>query len=236
MAAAQKPKAKSAASKTTKQQQSNATQHTIDIAEIRDDIVILRDGTLRGVILVSSINFALKSEDEQKAIIQSYMQFLNTFESPIQIVIQSRKLNIDEYLGKLDRLAKEQTNDLLRIQTAEYRQFIMELIDLSAIMSKRFYVVVPYSPISEGKKMGFIARIKEAFAPTEIIRVSQEKFVKYRTELQQRMDHVISGLEGMSLKAVPLDTQSLIEIYYNSYNPDTFENQKIVDIEKINLE
>jgi len=206
---------------------SNATQRYLAIAEIRDNLVTLRDGTMRGVILVSSINFALKSEDEQKGIIQAYMQFLNTFEFPTQIVIQSRKLNIDDYLTKLDQLAKEQTNDLLKIQTTEYRQFVLELIEMSAIMSKRFYVVVPYSPIGEKiAKKSFLDRVREIFSPTDIIRISQDKFI----------DYTISGLEGMSLKAIQLDTQSLIELYYNSYNPDTYENQKIVEVGKIDLE
>lgn len=204
--------------------------------EIKDDVVVVKDGTLRAVVLVSSINFALKSEDEQNAIIQAYTQFLNSFEFPVQIVIQSRKLDIDEYLNRLEKTEKEQTNELLKMQTREYRQFVGELIELADIMSKRFYVVVPYNPVTRKKSSGFVDQLKEALAPTQVIQLKREQFEKYRIEVAKRVDFIVSGLSAMGLKAVNLDTQSLIELYYNTYNPDTYDQQPLVPVEKLRLE
>ena len=133
-----------------------STQQYLDIAEIKDNTVIMRDGTLRAVLAVSSINFALKSEDEQNAVISSYVGFLNNINSMIQIVIQSRELNIANYLEYLHQREKEQTNKLLKIQTTEYIEYIKELISIGKIMNKRFYVVIPYSPISDQRK-GFFS-------------------------------------------------------------------------------
>lgn len=212
------------------------TQKYLPIAEIRDDTVVLKDGTVRAVILVSSINFALKSEDEQNAIIQAYTQFLNSFEFPVQIVIQSRKLDIDEYLERLEKVAKEQTNELLKMQTREYHQFISELIELADIMSKRFYVVIPYNPLYQKKAKKFSDQVRELFAPSKVIQLKRSRLEKYRTELTKRVDFLISGLSGMGLKAVALDTQSLIELYYNTYNPETYDQQPLVPVEKLKLE
>ncbi|MDD5040016.1 MAG: hypothetical protein PHY34_02595 [Patescibacteria group bacterium] len=212
-----------------------STQQYLPILEIRDDTVILKDGTLRGIILVSSINFALKSEDEQNAVIQGYIQFLNTLDFPLQIVIQSRKLNIDDYLDRLKAIEKEQTNELLKVQTREYRQYVAELVSLADIMSKRFYIIVPYTGGSIRSK-GFLARLKEAASPTTVISIKQKKFEKNRIELAKRLEYIIDGLSSIGLKAAVLDTQGLIELYYNTYNPDTYDQQRLDDINKLNLE
>lgn len=207
----------------------------MNILEVKDNTVILKDGTLRAVILVSSINFALKSEDEQNAVMQGYVQFLNSIEFPLQILIQSRKLNIDDYLERLKAVEKEQTNELLKIQTREYRQYIQELVSLADIMSKRFYIVVPFSG-GTIKSKGFFTRFKEVLTPTNIITIKQKKFEKNRIELAKRMEYIIDGLSSIGLKAVQLDTQSLIELYYNTYNPDTYDQQPLVDVSKLNVE
>lgn len=212
-----------------------STQKFLDILEIRDDTVLLKDGTLRAVLIVSSINFALKSDDEQVAVIQSYTQFLNALDFPVQIVIQSRKLNIDNYLEKLKRLEKTQTNELLRTQTADYRQYVSELVEIADIMTKRFYVVVPYSPHSDRPKKFFL-RLAEAFSPSTVIHLKQKQFEKFRLELFKRVETVVDGLASAGLKAAVLDTQSLIELYYNTYNPETYANEKLSDIRKIQLE
>ena len=211
-----------------------AVQQHIQIQEIKDDIVVLKDGTLRSVILVSSINFALKSEEEQTAVIQAYTQMLNAFEFPLQIVIQSRKLNIELYLEKLNELGKQQTNELLKMQTIDYRQYISELVDIADIMSKRFYLVVPYSPFSS-KPKGFFTRFREALSPTTIIRIKQKKFERYHTEVVKRTNYVIDNLSGMGLKAIQLDTQSLIELYYNTYNPLISSQQKLEDVQRLEV-
>ncbi len=218
-----------------KRKEAYSTQRYLDILEIKDDCVVLKDGTLRGVMLVSSINFALKSEEEQNAVISGYMQFLNSLDFPIQIVVQSRKLNIDEYIERLKDIEKRQTNDLLRIQTQEYRQYIGELVELSDIMSKKFYVVIPFAPGKGGTKK-FFSVFREALSPTSVIHLKQKKFEKYRDELGKRVGYVLSGLSSTGLNAVQLDTQGLIELYYDTYNPEIAPQQKFVEANKLNLE
>ena len=208
---------------------SPSTQQYLDIAEIKEDTVIMRDGTLRAVILISSINFALKSEDEQNAIIAAYVSFLNNIDFPLQIVIQSRELNIDNYLEDLKKRSKEQTNELLKMQTNEYVLFVTELVSMSKIMNKRFYITIPYNPLSD-KQKGFMSRALDVFKPATIIRMKEERFLRRRVELTRRVDNIIGGLGSMGLNAVQLDTQSLIELYYNTYNPVTSANQELVDV------
>jgi hypothetical protein len=212
-----------------------STQQYLDINEIKDDSVILKDGTMRAVLLVSSINFSLKSEEEQDAIIAAYINFLNFLDYPIQILIQSRQLDIDGYLEKLKKLEKEQTNDLLRMQTVEYRQYISELVKMADIMTKRFYIVVPYDPVSDKQKSWF-KRFMDVFTVATQIRLNQEQFLKRRRELFQRVEHVLTQLNSMGLKAVLLDTQSLIELYYNTYNPDVYNKEKMADINKLRVD
>ncbi len=212
-----------------------STQKYLDIAEIKEDVVVLKDGTLRSVVLVSSINFALKSDDEQEAIIQAYMSFLNSFEHPLQIVMQSRKLNIEGYLESLKKLEKEQTNELLRMQTAEYRHFIKELVEMGDIMNKKFYVVVPYDPLSDRQKSSF-SRILSLFQPASILTLSKSRFKKRKNDLVQRTEHIINGLNSVGLSGVVLDTQALIELFYNSYNPDMADKQKLADVGKLRID
>jgi hypothetical protein len=212
-----------------------STLHYLDIAGIRQDTVIMKDGSLRAVILVSSINFALKNEDEQSSIVSAYVSFLNNINFPLQIVIQSRELNIENYLNNLGQKEKEQTNELLKMQIKEYIGYIKELISLSKIMNKRFYVVVPYNPLSD-KKKGFFPRLTETFSPTSLIKMKEDNFTNLRQELQRRLDNVTSGLDSIGLNTIELDTQSLIELYYNTYNPVTSKNEKIAPVDQLRLE
>ena len=227
--------------KTTKKIMS--TQKFLDIAKIQEDTVILKDGTLRAVILVSSINFSLKSEEEQNAIIGAYINFLNFLNFPLQIVIQSRQLDIDGYLDRLKKIEKEQTNELLRMQTTEYRQYVGELVKLADIMTKRFYYggqaviegVIPYDPASDKQKSWF-RRFLAIFTAAAEVKLKQDQFLKRRRALYQRIDHVITQLNSMSLKAVVLDTQSLVELYYNTYNPEVYNKEKLVELNKLRVE
>jgi len=211
-----------------------STQQYLDISEIKEDTVIMRDGTLRAVILISSINFALKSEEEQNAIISAYVSFLNNIDFPLQIVIQSRELNIDAYLNDLRQRAKEQTNELLKMQTNEYVQYINELISMSKIMNKRFYITVPYNPLSD-KQKNFFSRFLDVFKPATLIRMKDEKFQRRKTELIRRVENIMGGLNSIGLNSIQLDTQSLIELYYNTYNPSTSAQQKLVDVDQLRL-
>jgi len=224
------PKSKLAKSKTTA-----STQQYLDIAEIRDNVVILRDGSLRSVLLASSINFALKSEDEQNAIIQGYISFLNSLDFPLQIVVQSRRLNIDKYLEDLKAQQKKQTNELLRTQIEEYHGFIQEMVTLGEIMGKRFYITVPYAP-GKGTRKGFFAEVGAIFTPVKILKISDQIFKKYRSRLESRVEKVASGLSGFGVTAIPLDTQGLIELFYMSYNVELAALQKIPSKEKLQVE
>lgn len=212
-----------------------STQQYLDIAEIKDNTIVMKDGTLRAVILVSSINFALKSEDEQDAVIESYIRFINNLSFTLEIVIQSRELDIDNYLEYLKEKEKEQINKLLKIQTADYIQYIQELTSLGKIMNKRFYVVIPYDPLTD-KRKNFFSLISEALRPATIIKLKDKTFKTYQEMLERRVDSVSGGLESMGVAVARLDTQSLIELYYKTYNPETSKNQNLVDIDKIRVE
>lgn len=212
-----------------------STQQYLDIAEIKENTVVMKDGTLRAVLLVSSINFALKSEDEQNAVIESYIRFLNNLSFTLQIVIQSRELDIDNYLQYLKGKEKEQTNKLLKVQTADYIEYIKELTSLGKIMNKRFYIIVPYDPLTD-KHKGFFSLIGEAMRPATIIKLKEKTFRQYQDMLERRIESVAAGLESMGVAVARLDTQSLIELYYKTYNPETAKNQNLVDLEKIRVE
>ncbi len=219
----------------TNNQPQNSTQKYLDISSIQQDMVLLNDATVRAVLLVSSINFDLKSEDEQQAIIGAYVGFLNTLNHPLQIVIQSRPLNIDEYLERLKAQEKEHTNELLRMQIADYREFITELLTLEKIMSKKFFVVVPYSEVGNSKK-SFSKRIGAIFSTAKIVKLSRNKLAEVSKELDQSCNAIQVGLQSLGLNAQRLDTQALIELYYNSYNPDLFQKQPLENINKLNVE
>ena len=212
-----------------------STQQYLNIAEIKDDTVVMKDGTLRSVLLVSSINFALKSEDEQNAVIDAYARFLNNIGFALQIVIQSRELDIDNYLAYLKEKEKAQTNKLLKVQTADYMEYVKELISLGKIMNKRFYVVVPYNPLTD-KHKSFFSQLGEALKPATVIKLKEKTFRRYQEMLNRRVDSVVGGLESLGVAVARLDTQSLIELYYKTYNPETSKNQVLVDLDKLRVE
>lgn len=218
------------------QQKNNpiSTQRYLKIADIKKNTVIMKDGTLRAVLMVSSINFALKSEDEQEAIISGYVSFLNNLDFPIQVVVQSRELNIANYLESMRKKANEQTNELLKNQTLQYVDYVSQLVSLGKIMNKHFYIIVPYNPISD-KRKGFWQSLIEAFRPIDVINLKEERFIYLKKQLSERIDSVINGLSSMGLNVVQLDTQGLIELFYNVYNQETAANQPLDNVEKINI-
>ncbi|MCR4314247.1 MAG: conjugal transfer protein TraC [Candidatus Uhrbacteria bacterium] len=223
------------ANKLAKPKPGPSTERYLDIAEIRDDMVLLNDGTVRAVLLVSSINFALKSEDEQEAIIQVYMTFLNSLEYPIQIVIQSRRMNIDAYMNRLIERERTVKNDLLRAQIGDYRAFVMELVELGQIMQKMFYLIVPYDPLTN-KKKNFWTRFTEALSPAAAAKLNKTQLADRVEQLSRRIEITQSQLNGMGLSSARLDTQGLIELYYNVYNPNVFDAQKLTDINQVQFE
>ncbi len=211
------------------------TQRFLDIAEIRENVVVMKDGTLRAVLMTSSLNFALKSEDEQQAIIQGYMQFLNSLEHPLQIVIQSRRMNIDGYLERLKQQEETIANELLKSQIRDYTSFIGELVELGEIMQKRFFVVVPFDPLQD-KQKNFVSKLSSAFMPASIVKLNEKIFRDRRDALMQRVSIIAGGLGSMGLQSALLDTQGLIELYYSVYNPDVAESEKMTDINKLQIE
>lgn len=229
------PKPKTPPSKLIRKKPTPSTQQYLDIMEIRDDTVVLKNGNLVAVLLVSSINFSLKSDEEQDAVISAYVSFLNTIDFPLQIVVQSRRLDIDNYIETLKTVEKQQTNELLRTQTQEYRRFIGDLVQMNAIMAKRFYIVIPFAPKVDrpGK---FFSRLFDVFTPSEAIHLKQKQFDKYRNELFKRVDNTMNALSSAGLQSQPLRTQELIELYYNSYNPETARQEKLDDVRKLSLE
>lgn len=195
----------------------------------------MKDGTVRAVLLASSINFALKSEEEQNAIISGYVQFLNGLDFPLQVIIQSRRLNIEKYLDKLKKQEKEQGNELLKMQIADYRQFVGELISLGDIMSKKFFVVVPYSPFTN-KRKSFFERFKEILSPVLAVKLQEVKFLERKRDLMMRTESVATGLASMGIQTAVLDTQGLIELYYTAYNPELAETEKMVPLDNLRIE
>jgi type IV secretory pathway VirB4 component len=212
-----------------------SSQVYLSIAEIKDGVVILKDGSMRAVLMTSSINFSLKSEDEQNALISSYVSFLNSLDFPVQIVVQSRRLQIKPYLEQLVKMEHEQANELLRVQIADYRTFIKELVEIGQIMTKRFYVVVPYDPLSNKQKT-FWTRFKEVLKPALTVRLKEERFKQRREDLDMRVRQVTSGLSGIGLETVRLDSQALIELYYSNYNPDIAFSEQLGSIGEIQIE
>jgi len=212
-----------------------STKAHLPISEIKEGVVVLRDGTIRSILIVSSINFALKSEDEQNALISSYVSFLNSIDFPLQIVVQSRKLQIQPYLDHLSVREKEQTNELLRVQTADYKAFIQELVEIGEIMTKKFFVIITYNPLSN-KKKSFFSRFKEILRPMLPIRLKEDIFQRRKKDLDLRIRLVSSGLSSIGLNVVQLDTQALIELFYSTYNPDISFSEPIGDISKIQVE
>lgn len=212
------------------------TQDLIRIAEIRDGIAILNDGTMRAILMVSSVNFALKSEDEQSAIIFAYQDFINSLDFPIQISISSRKMDITPYIEQVKGMRDKQKNELLRLQMNEYINFVSQLVKDSNIMSKTFFVTIPFA-ITENKKEGFFSRIfKGAKGAAGKHVVSDTEFEHTKNQLLQRVEQVAVGLRSVGLRVVPLQTPELLELFYTFYNPTTSRNQRLRNIGQLKIE
>jgi len=213
---------------------SSATQHFLDIAEIKEDTIVLKNGSLRAILAVSAINYDLKSTEEQEAIITQYQNFLNSLDFPLQILITSRKINMNHYLDFLEKKEKTQSNELLKFQISEYRNFIDQLTSVSNIMDKNFYVIIPFAPV-ENKDGGLLKKFMDSFNAKKVIMDKRETFETYKNQLFQRADHIIAGLSGVGLKFEILKTQELIELLYNSYNPAVFTPDDISNVSDLDL-
>jgi len=207
----------------------SSTQIHLDIAEARDGVIIMKDGSVRIVLMVSSVNFALKSELEQTALINGFRGFLNALNFPIQIVMQSRILNLDPYLQKLADRSQEIENPLLAKQVLEYRDFVGKLIDVASIMRKNFYVVVPYSS-GLIQKAGLVKKLRSLISRGDRDQKVSDFEVKKKA-LIERANVVASGLGSLGVKSIQLDTEELIQLFYGTYNPASSVANKLPPID-----
>ena len=185
------------------------TQNFLQIDQIREGVLLLKNKSLRGIIMVSSLNFALKSSEEQESTIYQFQNFLNSLDFSLEINIQSRTLNITGYIDKLSDIANKQTNELLKLQTIEYQKFIKQLIAGGKILAKNFFVIVPYTTVViPGKK-----------SPE----IEENQFQRAKSQLWQRMEFVVSGLKRCGLQCTALNTSELIELFWSLYHPEEAE-------------
>lgn len=201
-----------------------SAQQFLAVDNIREDVVLLKGGGLRVVLMCSSINFALKSTEEQDAIIYQYQDFLNSLDFPLQFVVHSRRLNIAPYLESLKDRQKEEDNDLMKIQIGEYIEFVKTFVDLTNIMSKTFYTVVPFTPTAfetKGLFHDLLASLK--FGGNGKNAAAEGTFDEQKNQLWQRVDTVMNGLQRLGIRSAPLNTEELIELFYGLYNPTEFE-------------
>jgi type IV secretory pathway VirB4 component len=217
----------------------NSTQNTLQITAIRDGVVIMNDGSFRAVVMAKSINFDLMSTGEQEAVEYAYQNFLNSLYFDVQIFIRSRKIDMGPYLEKLGKIRNEMDNMLLGMLMEDYIYFIEDLVHQTNIMSKEFYLVIPYFSNVNAKQA--LASSKKLFSGVfgeknkTVVTVDEEALEKAKAELKNRVQAVVNGLLQMGVQAIPLDTQELIELYYNAYNPDTATRQTLKQADQLTV-
>lgn len=221
------------AAKVAPKSNPNSTQNALEIAEIRDGIVIMNDGSYRSVVMVKSINFDLMSPTEQESVEYGYQGFLNSLYFPIQIFIRSQKVDLAPYIDKLDKIRTEHDNMLLALLMEDYIGYIENLAQQTNIMDKKFYIVIPYYPTVDfqkalGQSKNFFTGLAQLFSSKENhVVVNEADLEKAKSELRNRVQAVLGGLMQCNIQGLPLDTQELIELYYDTYNPDTATRQQL---------
>lgn len=192
-----------------------ATQDFVPIRDIRDNVVMLKNGQMCMILLASSINFALKSTDEQTAILGQFQSFINTIDFSLQFYIQSRRLNIEPYLSQLVEREPLQDNDLMKIQLREYMEFIRTFTREVDVMTKNFFIVIPYSPI----EINLSSNIGAMFGKKKDVHADETKFEEHRLQLEQRASLVEQGLTRIGVRTIALQNEELVELYYHIFNP-----------------
>jgi type IV secretory pathway VirB4 component len=207
------------------------SQDLVEIEEVHDSTILLKDGGYRQILMVGGINFSLKSEEEQEQLTVAYQNFLNSIDFPIQILIHSRKLNIDHYLTELEGRARSEPSPLLQNQIAEYREFIRQFVSENAIMEKSFLLVVSWYPaglaVAGGGIMSSLPFFGKKKDETKEKMQRDEEFKKNLQQMGQRTNQVLQGLTTVGLEAILLNDEQLIELMYNFYNPGTIERESI---------
>lgn len=217
----------------------NSTQNSLQIAEIRDGIVIMNNGSFRSVVMVKSINFDLMSPEEQEAVEYSYQGFLNSLYFPVQIFIRSQKVDLGPYIEKLDKIRTEHDNMLLALLMEDYIGYIANLSEQTNIMDKHFYVVIPFFPVVDTQQAltqskNFLGGLGGLFKKKEEhIVINEVDLEAAKTELRNRVQAVLGGLQQCGIQGLPLDTQELIELYYDTYNPDTATRQELKNFDSL---
>jgi hypothetical protein len=217
----------------------NSTQNTLQIAEIRDGIVIMNDGSFRSVVMVKSINFDLMSPDEREAVEYSYQGFLNSLYFPVQIFLRSQKVDLAPYIERLDKIRQEHDNMLLALLMEDYLGYISALAEQTNIMDKKFYIVIPYFPVADIQKAitqskNFFTGLSDLFRGKEQhVIINEGDLAKAKDELRNRIQAVLGALQQCGVQGLPLDTQELIELYYDSYNPDTATRQQLKNFDDL---
>jgi len=206
------------------------TQEFVPIKEVRDGIVVLKDGGIRAIVLANSVNLSLKSDDEQRATILQFQNFLNTLDFSVQISVQSRKLDIRHYLLLLEDRMKVQNEPLLKLQTKEYIEFIKNFTESVSIMTKNFFVVVPYTHINIGPKSGMFTNLFSKRNKKEEELKNQLDFEEKRSQLEQRVSVIQQGLSRCGIKSAQLGTEEVVEVFYKVFNPGELEGK--IDIEQ----
>jgi hypothetical protein len=220
----------------------NSTQNTLQIAEVRDGIVIMNDGSYRSVIMVKSVNFDLMSPQEQEAVEFAYQGFLNSLYFPIQIFIRSQKVDLQPYITKLDKIRTEHDNMLLAMMMEDYINYIDQLSQQTNIMDKKFYIVVPFWPHVDVQKAltqskNFVTGFMGLFNSKEQhVVINEQDLEKAKAELRNRVQAVLQGLMQCNIQGLPLDTQELIELFYDTYNPDTATRQQLKNFNDLNAD
>ncbi len=209
------------------------TQDLVELESIQDDTLILKDGSLRQIIMVGGVNFSLKSEAEQDSITMAYQNFLNGLDFPVQTIIHSRKINVENYLALLDRRVKEEPTELLQNQIEEYKEFIASFVKDNPIMAKTFLVVIPFFSIQLPSKQTISRLIpffgkKTAADEEKVTREKSADTEKSLEQLRQRTSQVIEGLQAIDLEVKMLNDEELVELFYNFYNPSTVEKGRVV--------
>ena len=207
--------------------QSVSTQQFVDIESVKNGVLILKSGVLRKILMVSGINFDLKSEDEQGIIIGAFQNFLNTLEFSIQFLVHSRKMNISNYLEKLKKRESQEENELLKNQIAEYIEFVRSFVESNAVMAKTFFVIVPYDSIQITKAGANIISSLKFWDRNKKTEIKDEGLEQKMTQISQRTEQVINGLNQIGLRAVALNDEELTELFYNLYNPSDIEKREI---------
>jgi hypothetical protein len=185
----------------------SSTQSFTEIEDIKDDILLMKDFSASVVISVGAVNFWLLSAEEQSSIIYSYSSLLNSLSFPIQILILSKKMDISSYLEYLESVKNASKDDLMKTRLGSYKEFIKSIIKKNSVLEKKFYFVVPFSPLEIGIS-GAGGGLKKEYV-----------IARAKTSLYPKRDHLLRLLAKIGLRATVLQKQELTELFYNLYNP-----------------